>query len=72
MKGFLEEKLHIVHDGVLHVNEIIAIAIVAVLLIIIVLIISDAVKRRRQRGNTIFSHRKNRYKSRLGRRRNKY
>ena len=44
MKQFLEEKLNIVHDGVVHVNELIAMAIVVVLLLLIVLAIRDSVK----------------------------
>ncbi|MCI8349469.1 MAG: hypothetical protein HFE74_08575 [Firmicutes bacterium] len=71
MKQFLEEKLNIVHDGVVHVNELIAMAIVVVLLLLIVLAIRDSVKKRKNKETTIFSHRKNKYKSRLGKK-NKY
>ena len=71
MKQFLEEKLNIVHDGVVHVNELIAMAIVVVLLLLIVLPIRDSVKKRKNKETTIFSHRKNKYKSRLGKK-NKY
>lgn len=71
MKQFFEEKLKIAADGVLHVNEVIAAAIAVVLVLLVALLIRDAVRRRRSRETTIFSHRKNRYKSRLGKK-NKY
>jgi hypothetical protein len=71
MKEFLEEKLSIAFDGVLHVNEIIAMAIIVVVILLIILIICDKAKKRRNRETTIFRHRKNRYKSRLGKK-NKY
>ena len=71
MKQFLEERLNIVHDGVVHVNEIIAIAIVAVVALIIALLIMDLIKKRKNKETTIFRHRKNKYKSRLGKK-NKY
>lgn len=71
MKQFLEERLHIVHDGILHVNEAIAIAIVIVTVLLIVLAVCDIAKKSKKKEATIFSHRKNRYKSRLGKK-NKY
>lgn len=71
MKEFFRDKLNIAFDGALHVNEIIAVAIVAVVVLLIVLIIRDAIKKRRNRETIIFRHRKNRYKSRLGKK-NKY
>ena len=66
MKEFLRERLHIALDGVLHVNEVIAIAILVVALLLVILLVCDTVKKRRSRETRIFSNRKNRYKSRLG------
>ncbi len=71
MKEFLRERLHIALDGVLHVNEVIAIAILVVALLLMILLVCDTVKKRRSRETRIFSNRKNRYKSRLGKK-NKY
>ncbi len=71
MKEFLRERLHIALDGVLHVNEVIAIAILVVALLLVILLVCDTVKKRRSRETRIFSNRKNRYKSRLGKK-NKY
>ena len=74
MKVFLEEKLHIVHDGILHINEVIAAAIVIVLIVLIVIGIKDLIKAARNRmpgrKKTIFSHRKNKYKNRIGKSKN--
>ena len=68
MKKFLENKISIVQDNDLHINEVIAMAIVVVVLLLIILIIVDAIKsyRRKKKEVVIFSHRKNKYKSRLG------
>lgn len=70
MKDFLADKLHIVHDEVLHVNEAIAIAIVIVLALLLIVIIKDLIKHILNnapgRKKTIFSHRKNKYKNRIG------
>ena len=71
MKEFLRERLHIALDGVLHVNEVIAIAILVVALLLMILLVCYTVKKRRSRETRIFSNRKNRYKSRLGKK-NKY
>lgn len=71
MKQFLRERLQIALDGVLHINEVIAIAILVVALLLVILLIRDTVKKRRSRETRIFSNRKNRYKSRLGKK-NKY
>ena len=70
MKEFLRERLHIALDGVLHVNEVIAIAILVVALLLVILLVCDTVKKRRSRETRIFSNRKNRYKSRLGKKNN--
>lgn len=70
MKEFLEEKLHIVHDGILHVNEVIAFALVTVIVILLIIVIRDLIKlagnKMQKRKKTIFSHRKNRYKNSIG------
>lgn len=66
MTGFLADKLNIVKDGDLHVNELIAIAIVVVLSILIILLVVDKIKNERSKETTIFSHRKNKYKNRIG------
>ncbi len=70
MKEFLEEKLHIVHDGILHVNEVIAFALVTVIVILLIVVIKDLVRlaenKVQKRKKTIFSHRRNRYKNRIG------
>ena len=44
MKEFLRERLHIALDGVLHVNEVIAIAILVVALLLVILLVCDTVK----------------------------
>ena len=41
MKQFLEERLNIAADGILHVNEIIALAIVVVAILLGVLLVRD-------------------------------
>ena len=66
MKKFLEEKLNILMDGNMHVNELIASAIVVVVILLIILLIVDKIKRDRNKEATIFSHRKNKYKNRIG------
>lgn len=70
MQEFLNEKLHIVHDGILHVNEVIAIALVVVALILLIVVLKDLIRtgknKVQRRKKTIFSHRKNRYKDRIG------
>ena len=66
MRQFLAEKLNIAADGVMHVNELIAIAIVVVALLLVVLLVMDKIQRDKNRQATIFSHRKNKYKNRIG------
>ena len=51
MKEFLRERLHIALDGVLHVNEVIAIAILVVALLLVILLVCDTVKKTTQPGN---------------------
>lgn len=70
MKELFAEKLHIARDGILHVNEVIAVAIVVVFLILIIVVVRDVIKMMKNkmpgRKKTIFSHRKNRYKNSIG------
>lgn len=76
MIAFLMDKLNIVFDGVLQPHEIIA-AVVAVLVVaaiigLLLFLIRKAVKDVNPRKSTIFSHRKNKYKSRIGKNNSKY
>lgn len=76
MIAFLMDKLNIVFDGVLQPHEVIA-AIVAVLVVaaiigLLIFLIRKTVKDVNPRKSTIFSHRKNKYKSRIGKNNNKY
>lgn len=68
MKEFLDN-LHIAHDGTLHVNEVLGLAVIGVMTLIVILIIRDIIrnihKRLPGRKKTIFSHRKNKYKTRI-------
>ena len=70
------QKLNIVIDGVWQTNEIIAtvvaVFIVAFVILLLTFIITRIVQSRNPRKSTIFSHRKNRYKSRLGKNNKKY
>ncbi len=76
MIAFLMEKLNVNIDGVWETNEIIAaIAAVIVVALIIGLLIFLAAKIVRgvnPRKSTIFSHRRNKYKSRIGKNNDKY
>lgn len=75
MREILAKKFHIVQDGYWSSNELIAAAILAVLVLILIMIAAKAIKRLSKRINprkdTIFSHRKNKYKNRIGKK-NKY
>lgn len=70
MMKFLEEKFDIVLDGNWNTNEIIAAAITVVIALLIIWlvikIIGRIAARLNPRKNTIFSHRKNKYKNRIG------
>ena len=71
MKKFFVEVLKIEMDGTLSVNEIIAIAIGVVFLLIVLAALKEPVCRFLDRvtpgrKKTIFSHRKNQYKTRIG------
>lgn len=76
MITFLMEKLNIVFDGVLQPHEIIAaiaaVLVVAVLIILIIALIMKTIRDVNPRKSTIFSHRKNKYKSRIGKNNKKY
>lgn len=76
MVTFLMEKLNIVFDGVLQPREIVA-AIAAVLLVAAVIgvaiaLIMKTIRDVNPRKSTIFSHRKNKYKNRIGKNNKKY
>lgn len=71
MIDFIESVLKISVDGVLSVNELILIAIAIVILLIVLVLIKeplsyfiDSVTPGRKK--TIFRHRKNQYKNRIG------
>ena len=71
MVDFFKNVLNINFDGILSVNEVIAFAIVLVLIFILVILakkpIGDFLNRITPgRKKTIFSHRKNQYKNRIG------
>ncbi len=76
MIAFLMEKLNIVFDGIWQPHEILA-AIAAVLavamaLMLIAVLIIKTVRDVNPRKSTIFKHRKNKYKSRIGKNNKKY
>ncbi len=76
MIAFLMEKLNIVFDGIWQPHEILA-AIAAVLAVAMVLmliagLIIKTVRDVNPRKSTIFKHRKNKYKSRIGKNNKKY
>ena len=75
MKDFLKERLLIAFDGSWNSNEIIA-AVGCVLLAVLVILgliklIKKIIKTANPRKDTIFSHRKNKYKNSIGKK-NKY
>ena len=76
MITFLVEKLNIVFDGVLQPHEIIAaiaaILVVAVVIGLLIALIMKTIRDVNPRKSTIFSHRKNKYKSRIGKNNKKY
>ena len=73
MKSFFENTLHIAHDGNLHINEVIGIAILVIVTVLAVLLIRDLIKKAADRlpgrRKTIFSHPKNRYTTRIDKKR---
>ena len=76
MIAFLMEKLNIVPDGVWQNNEIAAaiaaVLIVALLIVLVIFLIKKLIRDANPRKSTIFSHRKNKYKSRIGKNNQKY
>ena len=75
MKDFLKDRLLIEFNGNWNLSEIVAVAILLVLVVIAVLGIVKHIKRiiksANHRKDTIFSHRKNKYKNSIGKK-NKY
>ena len=74
--AYIMDKLNIVFDGVWETNEIIAAIVaalvVALLILLVIFVITPIVQSANPRKSTIFSHRKNKYKSRLGKNNKKY
>lgn len=75
MKNFLKDRLMIDFDGSWNLNEIIAAAICVLLAVLVILglikLIKKIIKKANPRKDTIFSHRKNKYKNSIGKK-NKY
>ena len=75
MKDFLKDRLLIEFNGTWNLSEIVAVAILLVLVVIAVLgivkLIKRLIKSANPRKDTIFSHRKNKYKNSIGKK-NKY
>ncbi len=75
MKDFLKDRLLIDFDGSWNLNEIIAAAVCVILAVLIVLVliklVRKIIKTANPRKDTIFSHRKNKYKNSIGKK-NKY
>ena len=75
MKGFLETKLGLVFDGVWQTKEVLLLLAAAALCLLLIALLVRLVQRfvdsRKLRKDTIFSHRKNKYKDGIGKRRNR-
>ena len=75
MKAFFETKLGLVFDGVWQMREILfllaAAAFCLLLLALAAQLIQRIVNSRKLKKDTIFSHRKNKYKDGIGKRRNR-
>ena len=75
MRDFLKDRLLIDFDGIWNINEIVASFILLVLAALIVLglvkLVKKVIKKANPRKDTIFSHRKNKYKNSIGKK-NKY
>ena len=75
MKAFSETKLGLVFDGVWQMREILfllaAAAFCLLLLALAAQLIQRIVNSRKLKKDTIFSHRKNKYKDGIGKRRNR-
>ena len=74
MEDFLRDKLMIDFDGNWNLSEIAGAAILLVLMLLgIIALVKRIVKTANPRKDTIFSHRKNRYKNSIGKKKkNKY
>lgn len=76
LMNFLMEKFNIVFDGVWQPHEIAAllsaIIVAALILLCIFLLVRKIVRGVNPRKSTIFSHRRNKYKSRIGKNNSKY
>lgn len=73
MLDFIRDVLKISNDGVLNVNELIVIAIAVVVVFLILAALKNPLMKWLDsitpgRKKTIFSHRKNQYKNRIGKR----
>lgn len=71
MMDFIVEVLKISKDGVINVNEAIIIAIGVVILLLVLALLKGQIvnfidRNTPGRKKTIFSHRKNQYKNRIG------
>ena len=71
MKEFIVETLKIDMDGIFNINEAIAIAIAIVVLLLVIVLLKKPImsflnRITPGRKKTIFSHRKNQYKTRIG------
>lgn len=70
MMDFIRSTLNIVADGKWSSNEIIAMTIVLLVLIVLIFaiikIVRTIIELLNPRKSTIFSHRKNKYKDRIG------
>lgn len=75
MKVFLETKLGLVFGGVWQTKEVLLLLAVAALCLLLIALLVRLVQRfvdsRKLRKDTIFSHRKNKYKDGIGKRRNR-
>ena len=69
--SFFKEILKIENDGILNINEAIAVAIICVALFMVIYMLKRPISNLLNRilpgrKKTIFSHRKNQYKNRIG------
>lgn len=75
MKAFLETKLGLVFDGVWQMREILFLLAAAAFCLLLLALAAQLVQRivnsRKLKKDTIFSHRKNKYKDGIGKRRNR-
>lgn len=75
MRDFLKDRLLIDFEGIWNINEIVAALIFLVLAVLAVLgvvkLVKKIIRKVNPRKDTIFSHRKNKYKNSIGKK-NKY